>query len=67
MKIIAHKAQIVLVDTGTIVSDDKGQEDTVTDDNGVQIGNTFFMTQALWDTTVARDTNLKALVLRLAA
>lgn len=67
MKITAHKAQVVLVTSGTVVADDTGHEDTVTDDHGIQIGNTFFMTDNAWTETAAKDTSLEALVLRPAA
>lgn len=59
----AHKAQVVLVEPGTIIQTPEGQEDTVTNEKGAQCGNTFFMTRSAWDETRAKDQSLEALVL----
>lgn len=67
MKIIAHKAQVVLVADGTIVEDETGTEAVVTDDHGIQIGSTFFLTENAWAETWTKNADLKALVLRPAA
>lgn len=67
MKLIAHKAQVVLVEAGTVVEDETGRGDTVTTENGVQIGNTFFMTEESWNDTSSKDSALDALVLRPVA
>lgn len=61
--IIAHKTQVVIVEPGTIIQDERGDRDIVTEDAGVQIKNTFFMTRTSWDNTFANDPSIKALVL----
>lgn len=61
--LIAHKAQIVLVEAGTVIQTPEGHEDTVTEERGAQCGNTFFMTPTAWAETKSTDRSLEALVL----
>lgn len=65
--LIAHKAQVVLVASGTVIQMPKGDQDTVREERGVQCGNTFFMTPSAWEETKGKDQSLEALVLVPAA